>query len=278
MNISQAIAEAKQQLGTLSDSVQADVEILLCHVLQCTRTFLHTWPEKKLTREQLEHYQSLISRRRNHQPVAYLTGKRGFWTFELDVNETTLIPRPETELLVETALEKIPADSGMQILDLGTGSGAIALAIAHERPDCTITAVDQSADALQIAKKNALSLALGNICFIQGNWLQAVPGQQYDLIVSNPPYIPEHDDHLSQGDAQHEPRTALASGHDGLDDIRHIISQAHYQLKPSSWLILEHGYDQQAAVRQLFEQEGYHEITQVKDLAGHARVSMAVKP
>ena len=274
MNISQAIADAKNQLHGFTDSVQADVEILLCHVLECSRTWLHTWPEKELTHAQITHFKTLINKRREHQPVAYLTGKRGFWSFELDVNESTLIPRPETELLVEIALEKIPPDSTMQILDLGTGSGAIALAIAHELPHCHVTAIEQSSAALKIAIKNSLSLNLKNITFIQGNWFEPVQGKRFDLIVSNPPYIAEHDKHLIQGDVQHEPITALASGKDGLNDIRHLISQASNHLNQNGWLILEHGYDQHKVIQQLFTQPGYHQIQQVNDLNGHVRVSM----
>ena len=274
MNISQAIADAKNQLHGFTDSVQADVELLLCHVLECNRTWLHTWPEKELTHEQITHFKTLINKRREHQPVAYLTGKRGFWSFELDVNESTLIPRPETELLVENALEKIPPDSTMKILDLGTGSGAIALAIAHERPYCHVTAIEQSAAALEIAINNSQSLNLKNITFIHGNWFEPVQGKRFDLIASNPPYIAEQDEHLTQGDVQHEPLTALASGKDGLNDIRHLISRASNHLNQNGWLILEHGFDQNKVIQQLFTQSGYHQILQINDLSGHVRVSM----
>lgn len=274
MNISQAIADAKNQLHGFTDSVQADVELLLCHVLECNRTWLHTWPEKELTHEQITHFKTLINKRREHQPVAYLTGKRGFWSFELDVNESTLIPRPETELLVENALEKIPPDSTMKILDLGTGSGAIALAIAHERPHCHVTAIEQSAAALEIAINNSQSLNLKNITFIHGNWFEPVQGKRFDLIASNPPYIAEQDEHLTQGDVQHEPLTALASGKDGLNDIRHLISRASNHLNQNGWLILEHGFDQNKVIQQLFTQSGYHQIQQINDLSGHVRVSM----
>ena len=277
MNISQAIDDAKNQLDGLTDSVQADVEILLCHVLQCNRTWLHTWPEKELTPEQTEQFNKLITARSKHQPVAYLTGKRGFWSFELEVNETTLIPRPETELLVETALEKIPQDAHWQVLDLGTGTGAIALAIAHERPQCHVTAIEKSNDALKTAIKNSQILNLKNITFLQGNWLEPVQSKNFDLIVSNPPYIAENDEHLSQGDVQHEPATALASGKDGLDDIRLIIGQAREHLNPGGWLMFEHGYDQHAAIFRLLKNSGYSDISQVKDLGGQVRVSIALR-
>jgi len=246
---------------------------LLCHVLNCNRSHLYTWPEKPLTDSQSTKFQALLQRRLAGEPIAYLTGQRAFWEFNLKVSTATLIPRPETELLVEQALLRIPEDQPFQVLDLGTGSGAISLAIARERPRSRVTAIEQSSEAMQVAQHNIRAHNLDNIQLLQGDWFAPLQAQRFDIIVSNPPYIAEHDPHLFQGDVRHEPRPALASGEDGLDAIRDIISQAGHYLERRGWLLLEHGHDQAKAVKALFLKHGFEDICHFTDLSGHARVS-----
>lgn len=264
-----------QATGTLVDSPspRLDAELILAHVLQQNRTWLMTWSDRPLSDAQLAAFSALIAQRRQGRPVAQLLGSAGFWTLELLVNEHTLIPRPETELLVETALELIPVDAHWTIADLGTGSGAIALALASERPGCSIHAVERSEPALQVARANAERLGL-KLTLHQGSWFEPLQGCQFELIVSNPPYIPVSDPHLGQGDVRFEPDTALSSGSDGLDDIRHLIATAPHYLQPAGWLLLEHGYDQGEAVQQLLRQHGYQQVRTVHDLAGHPRIGL----
>jgi release factor glutamine methyltransferase len=200
-------------------------------------------------------------------------GQREFFGLNFKVTPATLIPRPETELLVELALQRIPHNQGCSLLDLGTGSGAIALSIAHARPDVEVMAVDASAVALEVARENADQLGVRNANFVQSNWFSALDGKRYDLIVSNPPYVASDDIHLTQGDVRFEPLTALASGTDGLDDIRRIILEAPKHLNANGWLLLEHGYDQAESVRALLEKNGFGEIFSEKDIAGIERVS-----
>lgn len=219
----------------------------------------------------------MVAQRLQGRPIAHLIGKREFSTLELSVTPDTLIPRPETELLVELALERIPPNQTCNILDLGTGTGAIALALASERPQAQIMAIDQSLSALQIAKLNAERYQLTNIQFIQSNWFTNLANTAhpvFDVIVSNPPYIAEGDQHLKQGDVRFEPLTALTAGHDGLNDLRVIVQQAPDYLTKQGWLLVEHGYDQGLAVRQLFAQAGFTAIATKQDLAGHDRVTL----
>lgn len=243
------------------------------HVLGCSRSHLHTWPERELSAEQQAHYLTLLDQRAHGTPIAHLLGEREFWSLNLKVNTHTLIPRPDTERLVELALERLPTQAARQIVDLGTGSGAIALVIASERPLCRVLAIDQSAEALAIAQQNASRLQLANVAFLQGSWLNGMQ-QRFDMIVSNPPYIRDDDPHLALGDLRFEPRSALTAGADGLNDIRHIVSQAPDHLLPGGWLLLEHGYDQGCAVRQLLQQAGFVDISTQQDLAGNDRVSL----
>jgi len=271
--VQQILQSAKQQLDTSSDSSSADAEILLCHVLECDRAYLYTWPEKKPGQNQLDRFQALLQRRLQGEPVAYLIGQRSFWDFKLSVSSATLIPRPETELLVEQALIHIPENSHGRVLDLGTGTGAIALAIAHERPACQVIAVERSESARLMAEKNISQYSQGNVQLQAGDWFSALEQQTFDVIVSNPPYIAEQDPHLQQGDVCHEPRTALSAGIDGLDDIRHIIAQAGSYLGPNGWLLIEHGYDQAEAVKHLFLKHGFTEVSHANDLSGHPRIS-----
>src|SRR5690606_4258090 len=209
------------------------------------------------------------------EPVAYLTGRRGFWTLDLAVTPDTLIPRPETELLVEQALQRLGSEAEARVADLGTGSGAIALAIAAERPLARVAAVDRSAGALAVARANALAHGLeGRVEFLAGDWFAPLQGRRFDLVVSNPPYIAEGDPHLARGDLRYEPAPALASGPDGLDAIRTIVAAAPRHLLPGGWLLLEHGFDQGAAVRGLLEARGFAEVATVPDLEGRDRVSL----
>jgi len=228
--INDTLHDARPKLKGMSGSAQLETEILLAHVLECNRTYLRTWPEQKLTPEQQTQFQQFISRRAAGEPIAYITGKRDFWDMTLQVTPDTLIPRPETEHLVELALEKIPPGSQWQIADLGTGCGAIALAIARERPQCKIFATDQSTAALTVAQNNARHLGIKNISFMEGDWLEPFSNQQvgqqaeqrFEMIVSNPPYIRPDDQHLGQGDLRYEPVQALCSKPDGLADIQAI--------------------------------------------------------
>lgn len=256
-----------------SDSPRADAEVLLSHVLAEPRSFLRAWPERTVTPERVAEFRRLVERRTRGEPVAYLSGRRGFWTLELAVTPATLIPRPETETLVELALARIPAAQRLRVADLGTGSGAIALALAAERPCIEVTATDASRDALAVATANAERLGLDNVRFVHGDWCAALAGR-YTLIASNPPYLAEHDAHIGRGDLRFEPRSALAAGCDGLADLRRIVDTAAVHLEPGGWLLLEHGHDQGESVPALLRAGGYHDIDCVPDLAGRPRVSL----
>lgn len=274
MQIQHALHWAQGQL-TKSDSARLDAELLLAHVLAKSRTYLFTWPEVELSAPHFTEFQRLIEQRQQGRPIAYLIGYREFWGLTLNVNDATLIPRPETELLVELALEHLAPDKPARILDLGTGSGAIALALAKERPQTHVLAVDFSSAALAVAQENTQNLGISNVQFQTSSWFNALPkSAQFKLIVSNPPYIAEQDPHLSQGDVRFEPATALSSGADGLDALREIIQQAPYYLIPQGWLLVEHGYDQGAAVIDLLRAHQFKNIACLQDLAGHDRVSL----
>lgn len=238
-----------------------------------SRSYQFIHPDEELPEKQCQQFDSALKRRIAGEPLAYITGTRGFWDMELLVTPDVLIPRPDTECLVEQALLRIPAGSRWQIADLGTGSGAIALALARERPQCGVTATDLSLAALAIAKENALVLDIGNVSFAAGNWFQPFTGRQFDMIVCNPPYIPADDPHLKQSDLPAEPEHALISGVDGLDAIRQIISDSVLYLKPGGFLLLEHGYDQARAVKELLQHAGYKKIFTQKDYGGNDRVS-----
>lgn len=273
-SIRYSIQQATKQLEPVSDSAQLDAELLLCSVLKKERSFLHTWPERELEQSDYSLFIDLLIRRIKGEPVAHILGERDFWTLNLEVTPDTLIPRPETELLVELALEHIPQDQPVQILDLGTGSGAIALSLASERPLAHITATDFSSAALEVAKQNAAKHQLKNISFIQSRWFSEIPNQNFDFIVSNPPYICEADPHLDQGDVRFEPRSALTSGKDGLDDIREIISQAHNYLSNHGVLLLEHGYDQADAICDLLNNAGFEQVSDHFDYNNQPRVAI----
>ncbi|MGY4530954.1 release factor glutamine methyltransferase [Pseudomonas sp. TE3786] len=256
-----------------SDTAQLDAELLLAAVLGKPRSFLRTWPERELSAEQLQQFEAAIQRRQQGEPVAYILGQQGFWSLDLEVAPHTLIPRPDTELLVETALELLPHNP-LAALDLGTGTGAIALALAKERPGWSVTGVDRVPEAVALAERNRSRLQLNNGQFRQSHWFSAVAGQRFTLIVSNPPYICAGDKHLSEGDVRFEPASALVAGADGLDDIRLIIEQAPEHLVAGGWLLLEHGFDQAAAVRELLAARGFTEVDSRRDLGGHERISL----
>ena len=265
-------------LGTTTARIEA--QCLLQHVLDVPRSYLLAHAEQVLNASQQAAYDSLLQRRLRGEPVAYILGEREFFGLNFKVTPDTLIPRPETELLVERALQHIPPPQlspggrgSVRVLDLGTGSGAIALSIAHARPDVDVTAVDTSEAALQVARENALRLGIANTRFLRSDWFSGLAGQRYNLIVSNPPYVAAGDAHLSQGDVCFEPITALASGADGLDDIRRIVAQAEDFLGHDAWLLLEHGYDQADKVRSILRQHGFAGVMSAKDIAGIERVS-----
>jgi release factor glutamine methyltransferase len=256
-----------------SPTPRLDAELLLANILGKSRSYLHTWPERELDAAQLERYQAAIARRQAGEPVAYILGQQGFWSLELEVAAHTLIPRPDTELLVETVLTLLPATPAA-LLDLGTGTGAIALALASERPAWRLTGVDRVAEAVALAERNRLRLKLINAAFVESHWFSALAGQRYQLIVSNPPYIAADDRHLAEGDVRFEPSSALVAGADGLDDIRLIIEQAPGYLDAGGWLLLEHGFDQAGTVRELLCERGFIAVESRRDLAGHERISL----
>jgi len=271
--IRNALTHAATQLSNAHEGAVLESEVLLTYALEKSRTWLHTWPERELSEAQLTTFDALIKRRLQGEPSAYITGEREFWSLSLEVTPDTLIPRPETELLVALALEQIPTDATLNIADLGTGTGAIALAIASERPRCQIFAVDFSTGALAVAERNRARHALDNVTLHEGSWLTPVAEITFQVIVANPPYIRENDPHLEQGDLPFEPRSALVAGDDGLDDICKIISDSRARLATAGWLLIEHGFDQAEAVVQIFEQYGYSNVYTHRDLSGQPRVT-----
>ncbi|MHB1946496.1 MAG: peptide chain release factor N(5)-glutamine methyltransferase [Gammaproteobacteria bacterium] len=273
-SIASVLAVANVQLSTVTDVPQLEAEILLGHVLKASRAYLHTWPEKILENSQYTLFLDLLNRRKLGEPIAYLIGHREFWSLDLRVAPCVLIPRPETELLVELVLKSIENEQAV-IADLGTGSGAIALALAYERPNWTIHATDISLDALEIAKINAAEHQLANIVFHQGKWCDALPQIKFDAIVSNPPYITSTDPHLHQGDLRFEPKGALVSDGEGLQDIQQIILTAKNYLQPGGLLFLEHGFQQAENILSIFKKAGYTFAKTHQDLADLDRVTIA---
>jgi len=274
LTVAHALAWATQILQNISDSPKLDAEVLLLHVIDKPKSYLFTWPEAELTDVQLSEFKQLITERETGYPVAHLVGVREFWSLELEVNNSTLIPRPDTETLVEKALS-LDLPNNAKILDLGTGTGAIALALASEQPNWQITAVDYSEQAVALAKRNQQKHTLNNVTVIQSDWFCSLPNQQFDLIVSNPPYIDESDAHLRQGDVRFEPKSALVALDNGMADIKLIIEQARHYLAPNGYLLIEHGYQQALLLQEFFAQMAYSNILTVKDMAGCERVTMA---
>jgi release factor glutamine methyltransferase len=269
LKVREALLAATQRLGD-----RVDAEVLLAYALSKSRSWLIAHADDLLSSEHASAYTVLVEQREAGEPIAYITGRRGFWTLDLEVTPATLIPRPETERLVEMALERLPADKVCNVADLGTGTGAIALSIARERPRAHVIATDASAEALAVAQRNAARHAIKNVSFVHGDWLAPLGEQRFDVIVSNPPYIESHDPHLEQGDLRFEPISALVSGADGLDDIRRIVRDAGRHLMPEGWLLFEHGWNQGEAVRMLLCSASFVKVSTAHDLEQRDRVTM----
>ncbi len=267
------LLQCQQQLTSISDSAALDVELLLSHCLQKTRSYLKAWPEAEVPEAQQQQFQELLARRVQGEPIAYLIGEAGFWTLDLQVSSATLIPRPETELLVEKSLGLFADHEQISVLDLGTGTGAIALALASEKPAWKVVGCDRESEAVKLAEHNRQSCRLNNVEIVQSNWFQSLDEQHFDLIVSNPPYIDKADPHLQQGDVRFEPLTALVADKHGMADIETIIKQAPDYLNDQGWLLFEHGYEQGEKVRQCFQTTGFDAVFTERDLAGHERVT-----
>lgn len=270
--VEELLASGTAALGA-SPSARLDAELLLAHATSLSRTTFRMSPERRIAVDHCDAYRSLVARRRHGEPVAYLLGTQDFWTLTLAVTPAVLVPRPETELVVERALAHLPAAASAAVLDLATGSGAIALAIAVERPAAAVMATDLSADALQVARGNAVRLGLGRVEFREGYWYDAVGAAQFTVITSNPPYVAAGDPHLEPAVLAHEPTLALLAGRDGLAALEEIIAGAPDHLEPGGWLVLEHGWQQAGSVRNLLEQAGFRHVRSHADLAGHDRVT-----
>ncbi len=276
--IESTLDDATSLLKDVSDSARLDSELLLMHVLKKDQSFLYAWPEQELDSQDVDDFHELVNRRKQGEPIAYIIGYRDFWSLRLLVNSHTLIPRPETETLVEQAVALIRKHNLQNILDLGTGSGAIALAIAKECPGVSVTAIDKSESALTVAEQNKHNNQITNVDFLQSSWFSSLENSQFELIVANPPYIAENDPHLYQGDVRFEPQHALIAGSKGLDDLTSIISEAQLHLYPSGWLICEHGFQQALPVTELFINYQYQNIKTFQDLAGLDRITLGRSP
>lgn len=273
LSIKQYLEDGAAILHTVSESPRLEAELLMGLVLRKPRSFLHAWPEQHLRIPEADCYETLLRRRFSGEPIAYMTGIREFWSMPLKVTPDVLIPRPETELLVEQALLRLPDDEDLRVLDLGSGSGAVSLAIARERPRAHVVGVDISMAALDVARTNARLQKLDNVEFRESDWFDAVRGEKFHVVVGNPPYVAEDDPHLSRGDALFEPRLALDAGPGGMECFRAILDRAHNYIVRQGWLLLEHGPDQHMPLRRLLEAQHYHDISIYKDAAGHNRVT-----
>lgn len=272
-DVRSALAAATHRLGD-----RTDAEVLLAYALSKPRSWLIAHANDVLSAEHTSAYNVLVEQRQAGEPVAYITGRRGFWSLELEVTPDTLIPRPETELLVELALQHLPRDRACRVLDLGTGSGAIALALARECPQAQLVATDVSIDTLAVAQRNARRHHIANISFLHGDWFAPLDHRPFDVIVSNPPYIESDDPHLQQGDLRYEPLRALAAGRDGFDAIRRIVADAGQHLLPGGWLLFEHGWNQGEGARELLRHAGFVELSTARDLEQRERVSLGRWP
>lgn len=273
--IQSLLTSSASTLLSVSDSAELDVEVLLCHVLEKNRSYLRTWPEKQLNESQLNQFTHLLKQRQQGQPIAYITGTREFWSRDFYVDSNVLIPRPDTETLIELCLQLIQHKPDAKLIDLGTGSGAIAITLAAECPQLKVTAVDNSLQALHIAQKNAQLNQTPDIRFLQSDWLSQVAHESFDFIVSNPPYIDPDDPHLALGDIRFEPDSALIAQQQGLQDIIHICKQSQLHLNNEGYLVLEHGYNQKQCVHDILQQHHYQSIQCLHDLANQPRVSYA---
>ena len=270
--IKQTLALAGR-LDGLSDTARLDVAVLLAHALERDKTYLYTWPDRELTAAQQQVFESLLAQRQKGVPIAYLVGEKEFWSLPIKVSSDTLIPRPDTELLVQLGLELFDSDSPRTIADLGTGTGAIALALAHERSRWQVLGADISPQIVALAEQNRVAFQLMNLRFVVSDWCSALPKQAFDLILGNPPYIAADDPHLLCGDVRFEPKTALVSEEDGLHDIKCIATQAKDHLKLQGFLLLEHGCQQAQAVREILSAVGYSNMKTFQDLAGLDRAT-----
>ncbi len=272
-SIQQALILAIRQLEVQQQrDARFEAELLLAYLLQKPRVYLHTWPERLLDPITVQRYDAVVKRRMAGEPIAYITGTKEFWSLELEVTAATLIPRPETERLVELVVERVPVTGRYCIADLGTGSGAIALAIATERPECRVIATDLSREALAVARRNAARHQIHNIEFRESRWLSALAGEKLHLIAANPPYIAPGDSHLTEGDLRFEPNSALVAGEEGMADLNHIARHAREYLFSGGWLVMEHGYDQRDKVSNLLTTLGYVNIQDHCDNAGQPRI------
>jgi release factor glutamine methyltransferase len=273
--IAGALASATRELSVRHETGRLDAEVLLAHAVGRSRSYLYAHGDAPLSPLAGRRFARLVARRVEGWPVAYLCGRREFWSLDLEVSPSTLIPRPETELLVSTALARLSARGASRVADLGTGCGAVAIAIASERPDCEVTATDRSTSAVELARRNAERLVPGRVRFAVGDWCEALDGHRYEMIVSNPPYVAEGDPHLCEGDVVYEPLEALVAGPEGLDALQAIARGARAALGPDGWLLLEHGARQGPALRAILAAQGYRQVTTGRDLAGLERVTAA---
>lgn len=275
--LAQDSRKLQQTLGLEPREARLEAQILLCHALGVSRAWLISHDRDVLTDAAGKVCSDLLARRLAGEPIAYIVGEREFFGLAFKTTPAVLIPRPETELLVELALARLPENQPCTVLDLGTGSGAIAISIAKNRQQAAVTAVDQSAEALAVARENAVRLDAPNLRFLHSDWFGALGGETFDLIVSNPPYVEAADPHLQRGDVRFEPLSALASGADGLDDIRRIAAAAPLHLKPGGWLLFEHGFSQGESCRRILRQQGFLQVETIRDLARLERVSLGMK-
>lgn len=275
MTLAELIVYGEQLLSPQSDSAKLDTEILICFVMNKERSFLLTWPENKLSQQQAKHFVELMLRRVAGEPIAYIVNLREFWSLPLQVSPATLIPRPDTEVLVEQVLSQ-HVNENLTCLDLGTGTGAIALALASEKPLWTIEAIDFNHDAVELATRNAKNLDLSHVDIYQSDWFNSVSADKsFDIIVSNPPYIDAGDHHLDEGDVRYEPKTALVAADSGLADIKIIVNHARKFLKPGGCLYIEHGFEQSLAVKKILADFAYSEIETIKDYSNNDRITYA---